>query len=157
MKKNITVVMAVAILVYVSTGFSCSFTTANISKLDFAKNEKGEPATTTFDMADKIFAIATISNTSSKHKINFKLTYDNVAGKKAGEEALSKDSDFEGARPVWLSFNVPAPGTYKVEATLSDEDGKKIDSKTGTVTVKGSAPTAPAADDKKKTEEEDEE
>jgi hypothetical protein len=155
MKKNITVIMAVAVLVYVSTGFSCSFTTANISKLDFAKNEKGEPATTTFDVGDKIYAIANIANTSSKHKINFKVTYDNVTGKKAGEEALNKDSDFEGARPVWLAFNVPAPGTYKVEATLSDEDGKKIDSKSGSITVKGAPMTAPAASDDKKDEDED--
>jgi hypothetical protein len=42
--------------------------------------------------------------------MKFKLTYENVQGKGKGEEALSKDIDFEGARPIFLSFNVPLPG-----------------------------------------------
>ena len=149
MKKNIITILAVGLLAFFAFGFSCSFTTANISKLDFGKNEKAEPAASTFDVGEKIYAVATVSNTSSKHKINFKVLYDNVAGKKAGEEAYNQSSDFEGARPVWLAFNVPLPGTYKVEASLMDEEGKKIDSKTGGETVKGAPMTAPVADDRK--------
>ena len=108
-----------------------------------------------------IYAVATVSNTSSKHKMNFKVTYENVAGKKKGDEANKQSVDFEGARPIWLAFSVPLPGEYKVEAELMDEDGKKIDSKSGNVTVKGAPMTAPAdsddkkSDDKKKSDDED--
>jgi len=157
MKKNIITIMAIGLLAFFGFGFSCSFTTANISSLAFGKNDKAEPAATTFDVGEKIYAVATVSNTSSKHKMAFKVTYDNVAGKKAGDEAYSQSVDFEGARPIWLAFNVPLPGTYKVEANLMDEEGKKIDGKSGNVTVKGAPMTAPAAGDDKKTDKDEDE
>jgi hypothetical protein len=168
MKKNIITFVAIGLMAFFAAGFSCSFTTANISKLDFGKNEKGDQATTTFSVGEKIYSIATISNTSSKHKINFVVTADNVSGKKKGDEVYNQKIDFEGARPVWLAFNVANPGDYKVDANLLDEDGKQIDSKSGTITVKG-APMAPAASDaddkkaddktgdKKKTDEDEDE
>jgi hypothetical protein len=156
MKTNIITFVAIGLMAFFAAGFSCSFTTANISKLDFGKNEKGDQATTNFSVGEKIYAVATVSNTSSKHKINFVVTADNVTGKKKGDEVYNQKIDFEGARPVWLAFNVANPGEYKVDANLMDEDGKQIDTKSGTITVKG-APTAPAAsdaDDKKKTDDE---
>jgi len=156
MKTNIITFVAIGLMAFFAAGFSCSFTTANISKLDFGKNEKGDQATTNFSVGEKIYAVATVSNTSSKHKINFVVTADNVTGKKKGDEVYNQKVDFEGARPVWLAFNVPNPGEYKVDANLMDEDGKQIDTKSGTITVKG-APMAPAAsdaDDKKKTDDE---
>ena len=155
MKKNIITFVAIGLMAFFAAGFSCSFTTANISKLDFGKNEKGDQATTNFSVGEKIYSIATISNTSSKHKINFVVTADNVTGKKKGDEVYNEKIDFEGARPVWLAFNLANPGDYKVDANLMDEDGKTIDTKSGTITVKG-APMAPAAadaDDKKKTDD----
>jgi hypothetical protein len=153
MKKNIITFAAIGLLAFFAAGFSCSFTTANISKLDFGKNDKAEPSATTFDVGEKIYAVATVSNTSSKHKMNFKVTYENVAGKKNGEEAYKQSIDFEGARPIWLAFNVPLPGEYKVAADLMDEDGKTIDSKSGKITVKGAPITAPAASDDKKSDD----
>jgi len=155
MKKNIITFVAIGLMAFFAAGFSCSFTTANISKLDFGKNEKGDQATTSFSVGEKIYAVATVSNTSSKHKINFVVTADNVTGKKKGDEVYNEKIDFEGARPVWLAFNLANPGDYKVDANLMDEDGKTIDTKSGTITVKG-APMAPAAadaDDKKKTDD----
>ncbi len=156
MRKNVTAIVAIGLLVFVAAGFSCSFTTANISKLEFGKNEKADPVTTSFDVGEKIYAVATVSNTSSKQKMNFKVSFENVTGKSKGEEALDQNIDFEGARPVWLSFSVPLPGEYKVEATLSDEDGKKIDSKSGTVKAAGNPVTAAPPIDPKKVDEDDE-
>jgi hypothetical protein len=137
MKNKVSAILAISLLIFV--GLACSFSTANISSFNFGKNEKAEPPTTTFDINDKIYAVATVSNTSSKHKMNFKIIYENVEGKTKGEEAFKKDLDFEGARPVYLFFNAPIAGEYKVEATLFGEDGKELDKKTGTVTVKGDA------------------
>lgn len=138
MKTKINLIIATCVLVFIA--LACSFTTANISSFNFGKNEKAEPPTTTFDINDKIYAVTVVSNTSAKHKMKFKVTYENVQGKNKGEEFASKDIDFESARPVYLYFNVPAPGDYRVDATLVAEDGKELDKKTGTFTVKGEAP-----------------
>ena len=141
MKSKINLIIAVGVLVFIAMACNASFTTANISSFNFGKNEKAEPAQTNFDINDKIYAVANVSNTSSKHKMKFKVSYENVQGKSKGEEALTKELDFEGARPIYLSFNVPLPGEYKVEATLLGEDGKEIDKKSGTLTIKGNPPS----------------
>ncbi len=145
MKKQFSAIIALGILVMVALACSGSFTTANISKFEFGKNDTATPASTTFDVSDKIYAVATVSNTSQKLKMEFKVTSDSGALK----EPLTKSIDFEGARPIWLQFSVPAAGTYKVDATLKDDTGKTIDSKSGTITVKGSAAPPPSSDSKK--------
>ena len=156
MKKQLSSIIALSVLVFVVMACNASFTTANISSFNFGKNETATPPSTSFDIADKIYAVAVVSNTSAKQKMRFKVTYDNVQGKGKGEEALTKDIDFEGARPIFLQFTAPAPGDYKVEATLLAEDGKEVDKKSGTATVKGSAPSAPAdSTDTKKDDKED--
>ena len=153
MKNTAMGAVAICLLVIVAAACSGSFTTANISEIKFGKNDKGEPASTTFEVGEKIYAVGTVSNTSSKHKMTFKVTYENVAGKTKGDEALKDSTDFEGSRPIWLAFNVPLPGEYKVEMSLADETGKVIDTKSGTITVKGGAAPAPAANDSKDDDE----
>ena len=147
MKKQFSAVFAIGILVFVALACNGSFTTANISKFEFGKNDTATPSSTSFDVSDKIYAVATVSNTSQKLKMEFKVTAENVTGAPKGKEVMNKSIDFEGARPIWLQFSVNAPGEYKVEATMSDDTGKKIDSKSGTITVKGSA-APPASSDK---------
>lgn len=154
MKKHISAVIALGLLVMVAVACSGSFGTANISELKFGKNDKAEPAATTFNTGEDIYALATVSNASGKHKLTWRITYENVAGKGKGEEVGTKSIDFEGSKALWQQFSSPLPGEYKVEATLSDDTGKKIESKAGTVTIKGSA-VAPTADDSKKTSDDD--
>ena len=155
MKKQLSAVMAIGVLVFIALACSGSFTTANISKFEFGKNETATPASTTFDVSDKIYAVATVSNTSQKMKMEFKGTADNVAGATKGKEVFNKSIDFEGARPIWLQFSVNAPGDYKVEANMTDDTGKKIDSKSGTITVKGSAAPPASTSDKKSDDDDD--
>ena len=155
MKKQLGAIIAVGVLVFIALACNGSFTTANISKLEFGKNETATPSATTFDASDKIYAVATVSNTSQKLKMEFKVTAENVAGAQKGKEVISKSIDFDGARPIWLQFSVNMPGEYKVEATMSDDTGKKIDSKSGTITVKGSAAPPPSSSDSKKDEDDD--
>ncbi|MBK7705756.1 MAG: hypothetical protein IPN69_24600 [Acidobacteria bacterium] len=140
--KNQTIILVV-VCVFVALAAGCSFTTAKIAKLDFGKNDKASPSTTSFEMSDKIFAVTEVSGAMGKHKMKFKISYEDVAGKKKGEEALSKEIEFDGSAAPYLSFNVPAGGTYKVDATLLDETGKEIETKSGTVTVKGAPASTP--------------
>jgi hypothetical protein len=155
MKKNTTAILAMGILVIVAAACSGSFTTANISKLEFGKNETAQPAATSFDINDKMYAVATVSNTSEKLKMAFKVTAENVTGAAKGQEVISKSIDFEGARPIWLQFTVNKPGEFRVETVLSDESGKEIDKKSGTITVTGSAAPPAATTDKKDDDEDD--
>ncbi len=155
MKKHIGAVFAIGALVFVAAACSGSFTTANISELKFGKNEKADPAGTSFNTGEDIYAVATVSNTSQKLKLNWKITYENVPGKGKGEEVGQKSTDVEGSMIVWQQFSTPLPGEYKVVATLSDDKGKQIDEKSGTVTVKGTAPAPPPANKKKADDDEE--
>ena len=154
--KNITALFALGLLIAIAAACNGSFTTANLSELKFGKNNKADPAATSFSTGEDIYALATVSNApDGKYKLTWKITYDDVQGKPRGSELGTNTVDFEGSKQLWQSFSSPLPGEYAVEATLSDGDGKKIDGKTGKLTIKGSAPTAPSADDKKKSDTSD--
>lgn len=141
-------IIALALLALTFSACSFSFSTANISSFNFGKNESATPPATIFNVGEKIYAVAAVSNAMGKYKMKFNLTYDNVPGKSKGETIGTRDIDFDGSSSVTFNFSSPLPGDYKVEATLLDEEGKEIGKKSGTVTVKGSAPTAPAAETK---------
>lgn len=154
MKKHISAIIAIGLLVIVAAACSGSFTTANISELKFGKNEKADPAVTTFNTGEDIYALATVSGATGKHKLTWRITYDNVTGKGKGEEVGTKSIDFDGSKQLWQQFSSPLPGEYKVEANLVDEAGKTLETKVGMVTIKGSAPTS-STDDKKKSSDGD--
>lgn len=141
MKTKINSILAICLLIVAVMACNASFTTANISSFNVGKNDTATPPNSTFNIGEKVFAVAVVSNTSSKHKMKFKVFYENVQGKSKGEEAFNKDMNFEGARPVFLSIDASIPGDFKVEATLFDESDKEIDKKSGTFTVKGDSST----------------
>jgi hypothetical protein len=144
MKNKLTLIITISALAFVALACNASFSTANISSFNFSKNESGEPQSTTFNVGEKIYAVANVSNAMGKYKMKFKITPpDNSL------PPLDKDIDFEGSRPIYLYFNGPAPGDYKVDATLVDESGKELGKKSGVVNVKGEAATTKPADDKK--------
>ena len=155
MKTKINSILAIIVLVFIALACNASFTTANISSFNIGKNEAATPPTTTFNVGEKVYAVTIVSNTSSKHKMKFKVFYENVQGKSKGEEALNKDIDFEGARPVFLYFDAVIAGDFKVEATLFDESGKEIDKKSGTFSVKGNSSTNKTETETKKDSDSD--
>lgn len=142
MKNLMGGLLSVALLIVIGTACNASFTTANISELKFGRNETAEPAGTSFNTGEDIYAVATVSNASGKYKLTWKITYDDVKGRDKGEEIGTKTMDFEGSSRLWQTFSSPLPGQYKVEATLLDDKDKVIETKSGTVTITGSAPDA---------------
>jgi hypothetical protein len=153
MRNNLSIL---AILLVIFTGLACSgnLTTANISELKFGKNNKADPAATSFNTGEDIYALAVVSNApDSKYKLTWKITYEDVKGKSKGEEVGSNTVDFEGSKQLWQSFSSPLPGEYKVVATLSDADGKQIDTKSGSLNIKGEAPTTKSESDKVKSDD----
>lgn len=143
MKNNINFLIAIGMIMLVSLACSASFTTANLSELKFGKNEKANPASGNFKPADKIFVVSEVNNTSDKHSVKFRLLFDDVKGQKAGAMVPGAETTIEapGSSDVHFSVALPGgfpPGTYKAEAVLLSEDGKKeIDRKEGTFTVTG--------------------
>lgn len=148
MKTKISIFIALTVLGFSALACSVSFTTANLSSLNFGKNNTATPPTTTFDVGEKVYAVATVANAMGKYKMKFKLTFENVQGKSKGETAANQDLDIEGSGSPTFFFTPPVPGEYKVEATLVDENGKEIGKKSGTVTVKGTAPASNNSTDK---------
>ncbi len=155
--KTIIVMTFCAILAITS---ACSFTTAKLAKIDFGKNEKASPSTTTFDVGDKVYIVTEVTGAIGKHKMKFDIAYEAPAGSKVTSPPFSKETDFDGSTSPYLFVPATIPGTYKVDVTMSDESGKMIDKKSGTYTVKGTpAPTPdtsakPDADSDKDADEE---
>lgn len=149
--KKTTFIFGLALLMFVSLGAECSMTTADLSEVKFAKDKEGKQTATSFDTGKEIYAIVEATGLpSGKHKIGWKVTYDNVAGKTKGEKVGEQSMDLTASSQVWTTFTTPLPGDYKVEATLTDESGKTIATKSGTAKVTGSAPAAPATSDESK-------
>jgi hypothetical protein len=154
--KKTTLILGLALLIFVSAGFECSVTTANLGDLKFAKDKEGKNAATSFNVGDPIFVMADATGIpSGKHKITWKITFDNVAGKTKGDKVGEPSADVTSSATYFQSFTAVLPGDYKVEATLTDESGKTIATKSGTVKATGSAPAAPVSTDDKKKDDDD--
>lgn len=144
MTNKINSIIALGILILASMACNFSYSTANLSDLKFGKDKDASSPTTTFKPEDEIYAVTAVNNTSGKNKVNFRLLFDEVEGAKPGAVAykVEKELEVDGSRPLWLNFSVPGgmvPGTYKVEAVLSGEDGKEHDRKVSSFTVEGKA------------------
>ena len=152
MKTKINSIIAIGILIFIAMACNASFTTANISKFNFGKNDKGDPATTSFNEGDKVYAVATLSGVMGKYKVRFKV--ENTSG---GGQPMTKDVDMPGDGTAYLEISNVAGGEYKAEAALLDESGKEVDKKTGTFSVKGgsSTSTTTKTETKKDSETED--
>lgn len=156
MTNKINSVIALGILILAS--IACSFSTANLSELKFAKDKDGGGASTTFKPNDEIFAVTAVNNASGKNKVKFRVLFDKVEGEQTGTVAykIDTDLDVDGSRPIWFNFSHPAgfiSGTYKTEIVLTGDDGKELDRKTGSFTITGensnktAKPDTPASDE----------
>jgi len=153
--KKTTFILGLALLIFVSAGWECSVTTANLGEVKFAKDKDGKTPGTSFDAGTSFFALVDANGIpSSKHKLTWKPTYENVTGKTKGEAVGAPGSmDLSSSGTAFAPMTFPMPGEYKVEATLTDESGKTIATKSATVKITGSAPAAPAASDDKTSDE----
>lgn len=144
MKTKINSILAIIVLVFIALACNASFTTANISSFNFGKNDKAEPATTSFNEGEKVFAVATLSGVMGKYKVRFKV--ENTSG----GQPLTKDVEMPGDGTAYLEITNVAGGEYKAEAALLDESGKEVDKKSGTFSVKGDRkPTTTTTETKK--------
>jgi hypothetical protein len=139
-------VLALSFILVAALACNYSFTTANVSKLKLGKDKDVKTETDKFGPKDTVYGVATISNTSNKHKVKIRLLYDDVKGQDSGKlfPGTEASSVIDGAKDVPLNFTPPAAGwangRYKIEFTMNDEDGnKQIDQETATFTVSGAS------------------
>ena len=153
MKSKINLMLALGALVFIAMACNASFTTANISSFTFGKNDKAEPATTTFNVGEKVYAVAIVSNAMSKIKVRFKV--ESVSGSQ--QPPLTQEVELASAGRAFLEVTKLPPGEYKAEAVLFDESGKEIDKKSGTFSVKGGSTetTKPATESNKDADSDD--
>jgi hypothetical protein len=114
---------------------------AAITKLAFGNTASAEPSVNSFEVDKVIYVLATVAGAVGKHNLNFEVTAENnVVSKDKGDHVMNKSIDFEGNQPLFLSFKIAFPGDYKIEAILTDPQGKQIDNRSGTITVTGEPP-----------------
>jgi hypothetical protein len=139
MTNKINSIIAFGAVLFI--GLACSFSTANLGEIKFDKDKSGANPATVFNPDDEIFAISSINNADGKNKIKCRVLFDDVEEREAGALAhkLAVEKELEGDRDIWFNFSVPGgfyPGRYKAEFVLSGEDGKELDRKTATFTIK---------------------
>jgi len=144
MQNKINSIIALGALLV--AGLACSFSTANLSEIQFDKDKSASNPKTKFNPEDEVFAITSVNNAGGANKVKFRLLFDDVEGAKSGTVAykVEKELKTEGSQKIWLNFGVPngfVPGSYEVEAVLTDESGKELDRKSGIFTVGGGSST----------------
>ena len=153
MKNKITILLATAAIAIAAT--ACSFSTANMSSLKTFKDKDGKQEATSFKGGETIYANAEIANSMDKVTVKFNLMND----KGTAEPGASVSVDLPSSGTAKYSLAVPTgykSGKYTLTADMINDKGEKKDSKSAAITIDGgSAPAAPAADDKKDASKDD--
>jgi hypothetical protein len=111
---------------------------ATITKLAFGNNAEADPQTNSFEVDKVIYVVATVANAVGKHNLNFEVTAeDGVENRVKGDHIMNKSIDFEANQPLFLHLSIAYSGNYKIEATLTDANGKQLDARSGIITVTG--------------------
>jgi hypothetical protein len=136
--------LALGLGLILAAALACNFnvSTANISSIKIGKDDKATTETATFGPNDKIFIIATLSNTSDKWKMKCRLYVDDVAGQKSGELVPGSEIEKElpSAGTMTFTYTGALPnGKYKAEVSMINDKGEEKDKKSGTFTVAGSS------------------
>ncbi len=139
--------MGLGLALVLAFAWACNFSasTANISSLKLGKDEKVTTETTSFGPKDRVYAIATLSNTSDKWKMRARLYFDDVPGQKNGEMVPDSEKVIElpgaGTATFWYSWGGAGwpNGKYRIEVAMINEQGEEKDKKTATYTITGGA------------------
>lgn len=147
-KRSTLLGLTLSLLFVASCKVGC--TTANISSLKFSKDKDGNNETKEFSPTDTIYIIAPISNNASKVTVKFRIIAEKVEGMPENSPLpkleASYDQEGSGYRPYILTPEPGGmrPGRYRVEVAML-YNGEQKDQKSDTFTIKGGAPSSPAA------------
>ena len=140
--KVSSVLLSVAAAFMAMTMAACSVSTANIGSLTTSK-EKAGAASSVFAAGEAVHALATANNIPSKVVMKWRLYTVKVEGMTDNtaipEADMSVDLAADGSTNYLLTPPASGfpPGTYKIEVTMIDGDGKQQDQKAATITING--------------------
>ena len=157
-KFNFLCVLVILTLTSLACNFSTS--TANLSDVKLGKDKDASSPMTSFNANDEIFVVTGVNSAIGKNKVKFRVLFDKVDGSPTGTVAykLEKEMDVEGSRAVWFNFSMPggfAPGSYKTEVILTNEEGKELERKNGSFTITGNAKPKTTETEKPETKDEE--
>jgi hypothetical protein len=134
--------LLVASIVLVGVALGCNFsaTTAKISSVKLGKDKAVNSETSSFAPSDTIYAVGTVANSPGKVKVKGVVAFDDVSGQTAGPVPGAEATvDLPGSGTATFTFTPPSigwpAGKYKIEVTMTDDNGKQVDQKTATFTV----------------------
>ncbi|MBD0372164.1 MAG: hypothetical protein ICV60_15085 [Pyrinomonadaceae bacterium] len=137
--------LALGLGLVLAAALACNFnfSTANISSVKVGKDEKATTDTATFGPKDKVYIVATLSNTSDKWKVKCTLYFDDVQGQKSGDKIPDSEKTIElpgaGTATFWYTWGGQGwpNGKYKAEVVMVNEQGEEKDKKSVTFNVTG--------------------
>jgi hypothetical protein len=141
--KRWNLALGLGLMLAVALACNFNFSTANISSLKIGKDEKTTSDTATFSPRDKVYIVATLSNTSDKWKMRCRLYFDDVQGQKSGELIPDSEKVIElpgaGTATFWYTWGGQGwpNGKYKAEVVMINDKGEEKDKKDSTFTVTG--------------------
>src|SRR5688572_14138236 len=74
----------IALCALLAAGLACSFSTANLSEIQFDKDKSAASPKTKFNPEDEVFAITSVNNAGGANKVRFRLLFGDVEGQKSG-------------------------------------------------------------------------
>lgn len=141
--KRWNLALGLGLILAAALACNFNFSTANISSVKVGKDEKATTDTATFGPKDKVYIVATISNTSDKVKVRCRLYFDDVQGQKKGEMIPDSEKTIDlpsaGTATFWYTWggNGWPNGKYKSEIVMINDKGEEKDKKEASFTVEG--------------------
>ena len=110
----------IAIILLVLAVVACAGNSLKPPRINLAvgKNENADPESTFFKPGETIYAVATITNSSSS-KVRFKVMHGDT-------ELLRNEVPASSGEPAKYQFTMPEAGQYKVRASLIGKDGSDL-------------------------------
>lgn len=137
---RLNLLIASAVFIAVALGCNFSATTANISSVKIGKDKAVSSEASTFAPADTIYSVASISNAPGKVNVKGVVAFVDVSGQAAGPVPGAEATvELPGSGTATFTFTPPTvgwpAGKYKIDVTMTDENGKQVDQKSATFNV----------------------
>jgi len=144
MKKRLCAFFVIC--TWLMLAFGCSAGLPGISSVKFETGGTPPITGTSFTVGDDLYAVIIVSNLKDNLKVKCVFTAENVEGATKGQVLLEHTTDIPRGQLRLNYLGLTKPGEYKEEATLMDDTGKVLDTRSGTFTLNPKAPATTNSD-----------
>ena len=138
--KQLSLCVAVGLLLISAVACSFSVSTANLSGLKLGTDKTVSKETNTFSSTDTIYGVAEVSNAPSKVKVKGTFIVEEAEGEKSGPvPSLDTTVDLPGSGTATFTFTPPPSGwpkgKYKLDVVMLNENGEQKGEKSASFKV----------------------